>query len=396
MEGTLTSCPCPACGHRRTARGVPSGVLWCRLPLRRCGRCGSAHLELGSQHSPEDYWQASGQIETYAKPEVARARLAEMRRRLDLIGPPPEPGALLVDVGSGTGEFITEAQGRGWRCVGVEPSERATQAARRRASSPGEAGPPRADVRPSSSQTGAWNQKASGQARGPAPTSLLTGPGPPRRHRAQTVGAGPRACPHPQECENVPISAGAGHALPRASAAPVPPSPPSVAVGDARSLHVRTGQAACVTFWDVLEHLTDPVAALREAHRVLRPGGIVAVVTPNEDGLFKTLARAGWKMLGSRGAFLLSHVYYVPHYVSFTPRGLALAFQRAGLAMPRQRLEGTNIRFARAKIATHYGRRLYGDLVAFVLPAALLVARITGRGNKIVALGAKPLSGRAP
>lgn len=36
-----------------------------------------------------------------------------------------------------------------------------------------------------------------------------------------------------------------------------------------------------VTLWDVLEHLHDPVASLKEIHRILKPGGIVVFRVPN-------------------------------------------------------------------------------------------------------------------
>ena len=45
------------------------------------------------------------------------------------------------------------------------------------------------------------------------------------------------------------------------------------------------GPFDCVTFWDVLEHLPDPQEALREAKRLLVPGGIVGVCVPVIDNL---------------------------------------------------------------------------------------------------------------
>jgi SAM-dependent methyltransferase len=55
-----------------------------------------------------------------------------------------------------------------------------------------------------------------------------------------------------------------------------------------------------VNLGDVLEHIDDPGAALREICRVMRADGALILSTPVKDSLFKRLARLGNKLTGGR------------------------------------------------------------------------------------------------
>ncbi|MDP9431959.1 MAG: glycosyltransferase [Actinomycetota bacterium] len=52
--------------------------------------------------------------------------------------------------------------------------------------------------------------------------------------------------------------------------------------GDATRLPVPDGAADVVTLFDVVEHIPDDAAAIREALRILRPGGSLLLTTPSE------------------------------------------------------------------------------------------------------------------
>jgi SAM-dependent methyltransferase len=78
------------------------------------------------------------------------------------------------------------------------------------------------------------------------------------------------------------------------------------------------GSLDLLTMWDVLEHTTDPLAVLQKAHRLLAPGGVLALTVPDYGSW---AARA----MGKRWVFLLTvHLYY------FTRKTLPALLRRAG------------------------------------------------------------------
>jgi SAM-dependent methyltransferase len=62
-----------------------------------------------------------------------------------------------------------------------------------------------------------------------------------------------------------------------------------------------------VFVWHVLEHLREPVAAVREMHRILRPGGKLVVAVPNFSSLQARWAGPAWFHLD-----LPRHVFHFP------------------------------------------------------------------------------------
>jgi len=67
-----------------------------------------------------------------------------------------------------------------------------------------------------------------------------------------------------------------------------------VHVGTLDTLPPPDGSFDAVTFSQVIEHVPDPAALLRGAHRRLRPDGMVAITTPNSRALSRWLCGRRW------------------------------------------------------------------------------------------------------
>jgi SAM-dependent methyltransferase len=85
------------------------------------------------------------------------------------------------------------------------------------------------------------------------------------------------------------------------------------------------GSYDAVTLWDVIEHLADPAAELRHLHRLMRPGGILAVSTMDVDA-------AAARLLGRRWPWYMQmHLFY------FSRRTLARLVEQTGFEVVETR-----------------------------------------------------------
>ncbi len=99
----------------------------------------------------------------------------------------------------------------------------------------------------------------------------------------------------------------------------------------------REGHAerfAVVTLWDTLEHLNFPVETLRDAIRVLQPGGRLFLDTPSRDSLYYKISEWSYRLSNGANPLFLNSLYSPKpfrHKQIFTVRQLTELIQRLGL-----------------------------------------------------------------
>ena len=76
-----------------------------------------------------------------------------------------------------------------------------------------------------------------------------------------------------------------------------------------------------ITFWDIIEHVLDPVFCIEKAKSLLKPGGIVMFCTPNEDSLLAGIGWALYKFTGSYYSYPALALHPVYHTYFFSKKG---------------------------------------------------------------------------
>jgi len=123
-------------------------------------------------------------------------------------------------------------------------------------------------------------------------------------------------------------------------------NPDSAAVARENGLHVTVGRLDdylgidggfdAIHMGDTIEHLSEPIQTLKIVHRLLRPGGLLTIETPNVRCGFAVLTLLVARALGSRWAY--SEAPY--HLYEYTAGALITLVQRAGFRLELLRCSG--------------------------------------------------------
>ncbi len=112
--------------------------------------------------------------------------------------------------------------------------------------------------------------------------------------------------------------------------------------GQLRDQGYPDGIFQLVSFWDVIEHMNDPLAELAEAHRIMRPGALLVLLVPDAESFWARLLGERW------WAVIRMHLYY------FTRETVTRLLEKSGF-----RVEQVGTYPKRAKLA--YLNNLFRD-----------------------------------
>jgi len=116
-----------------------------------------------------------------------------------------------------------------------------------------------------------------------------------------------------------------------------------------------------VTFWDVLEHVPDPLAALRAARELLAPGGRLVIETQDVKSLAARLLGRRWH-----------HFKYAEHLVHFHRGTLRRALEMSGFE-PLSMRAGPGGKYVSRAFLVERSARLAPALPRLVRPLARLL-----------------------
>lgn len=100
-----------------------------------------------------------------------------------------------------------------------------------------------------------------------------------------------------------------------------------------------------IIMWGVIEHLQDPVGALKIVKSLLRKAGVLIIYTPNANSIFHRLARTVYFSTKGLIKFPMERVIIAMHVMYFTPQTLRKIMDKCGLSVRKIEMQDINLNF---------------------------------------------------
>lgn len=95
-----------------------------------------------------------------------------------------------------------------------------------------------------------------------------------------------------------------------------------VVCGAFEALDPEDAKYDVITLWDVIEHVLDPVSFIERAQRMLRPGGVIVICTPDEESVLANTGKTILNVSGGRWNYPALALH--PRYHTFFFSGTSL------------------------------------------------------------------------
>jgi ubiquinone/menaquinone biosynthesis C-methylase UbiE len=132
----------------------------------------------------------------------------------------------------------------------------------------------------------------------------------------------------------------------------------------------------------VLEHVPDPVQTMNEIKRILKPGGLLLFIVPNEDSLMNSFTKFVYYITFNKEKYGKIKPFVTPYHVQgFNSSSLAILIRKTGLQTIFIKSFGGNYRFWKAH-KTFSKQKL---ISLFLYPVGLL-SIVTGSQVQLMSL----------
>jgi 2-polyprenyl-3-methyl-5-hydroxy-6-metoxy-1,4-benzoquinol methylase len=148
--------------------------------------------------------------------------------------------------------------------------------------------------------------------------------------------------------------------------------------GDFLEMPIEHGSFDVVTLWDVFEHFSDPIAALRRCRDILKPDGIMLIACPKENSALARLAEFFFKLSGGKVQYPVKVVYLLDHPLFYSPKNLESLLEKGNFRVVESRGDETDLR----RVTVSFPARL-------ALRTLFFLSRPLGLQNRMIVLARK-------